>query len=239
MRVILLLLLIISLAIPAEARATVRRAIHHSSGRIVVHRAVPHRVQQHVSFLQAVQPLKMPEETTLTGHVEHQTAMQSAPVLPTISPTLPVIARPTEFSETALPRTRITRKQQHPIQERAWVSDITSAQAGQIAQTIVEFATAHFPPAETTLVLAPTKRHQRKNVLTPVLSQQLRQSGFALANNLEPRSHILQYQVHRLDDGLLVRVRIGKHQAARYFQSATFHTLSAAPLTTIQPGEPQ
>jgi len=79
--------------------------------------------------------------------------------------------------------------------------------AAVIAAGIGSFMKTQLPAASTTLVLDPTPTDQASNALTPVLADNLRQQGFAVADGAAPAdAHTLRYWVTPLDaSGELVR----------------------------------
>ncbi len=109
-----------------------------------------------------------------------------------------------------------------------------------IAAGIGEFMRTQFPAASTTLVLDPTQADQSSNGLTPVLADDLRQQGFAVAKAAgSAGAHTLRYWVTPLDaSGELVRLMIDGHQqAARFFVRNTAGTLqSGGPFTVMRMG---
>jgi hypothetical protein len=107
-----------------------------------------------------------------------------------------------------------------------------------IASAISSFMRTQLPAASTTLVLDPTPTEQASNTLTPVLTDSLRQQGFAVAQEAAPAgSHTLRYWVTPLDtSGELVRLMIdGRKEASRFFVRNTAGNLQAGgPFTVAQ-----
>jgi hypothetical protein len=107
-----------------------------------------------------------------------------------------------------------------------------------IAGGIGTFLRTQLPVASTTLVLDPTPTAQARNALTPVLADDLRQQGFAVAEDAKPAgSRTLRYWVTPLDgSGELVRLLIDGHErAARFFvRNAAGALQSGGPFTVMQ-----
>ena len=125
--------------------------------------------------------------------------------------------------------------------DTSYVSSLSGpADAKVIAAGIGAFLRTQLPAASTTLVLDPPQADQAGNALTPVLADDLRQQGFAVAQAAAPAgAHTLRYWVTPLDaSGELVRLTIdGRRQAARFFVRDTAGNLqSGGPFTVMQPG---
>ena len=121
----------------------------------------------------------------------------------------------------------------------SYVSSLSApTDATVIAAGICAFMKTQLPAAATTLVLAPTPMDQASNGLTPVLTDELRRQGFAVAQGDAPTgAHTLRYWVTPLDtSGELVRLRIdGRKEAARFFVRNTIGTLQGGgPFTVMQ-----
>ena len=125
----------------------------------------------------------------------------------------------------------------------SYVSSLSApTDATIIASGIGAFLVTQLPAASTTLVLAPTPSDQASNVLTPVLTETLREKGFAVSDAAAPASmpagaHTLRYWVTPLDaTGELVRLRIdGSKEASRFFVRNTAGTLQGGgPFTVLQ-----
>jgi len=112
------------------------------------------------------------------------------------------------------------------------------ADAQVLASGISSFLTTQLPAASTTLVLDPTPSDQASNALTPILASDLRQQGFAVADDAPAAgSHTLRYWVTPFDtSGELVRLLIdGRREASRFFVRNTGGGLqSGGPFTVMQ-----
>ncbi len=216
----------------------------------------PHaHIQQHYSFLPPPKPL--------TGWVSHQNNLpaleQVNPPLSTSAPVLPhapagrVIQHQEEvYRKPVMPDTSATTLARQPrvgagkhwgsrkaltdIPQRSWVTDVSAAQAPIVADNIARFAALELSPAQTAVLLAPAR--QKHNPLSPTLQAALNQSGFALCNTHAqcPSAPVLQYQINKLNNGLLLRITFNHRQATRYFAAGMFNTLSASAPFAVQDG---
>lgn len=121
----------------------------------------------------------------------------------------------------------------------SYVSSLSGpADATVIAAGIGSFMRTQFPAASTTVVLDPTPTDQAGNALTPLLADNLRQQGFAVADGVAlAGAHTLRYWVTPLDaSGELVRLTIdGRKQASRFFVRSTVGNLqSGGPFTVTE-----
>ena len=123
--------------------------------------------------------------------------------------------------------------------DTSYVSSLTApTDATIIAAGICSFVKTQLPAASTTLVLDPTPMDQASNALTPLLTDKLRQQGFAVAQGSAPAgAHTLRYWVTPLDtSGELVRLVIdGRERASRFFVRNTGGNLQVGgPFTVMQ-----
>ncbi len=211
------------------------KAYHHPVKQV--------RPQQHVSFLPPRQPVMVSPVagSPLTGRVEHQKQIESpnvASVAPAtvLQPIAPLSVPPK--APTGTPSQKKSRSSLRGV-ERAWVSHVNRNQVSAIAQSVADFAATTCPPESTTVFLAPLRRRQKSNPLTPEILQALRRKGFAITNALTPEAQILVYQVNPLDSGLLLRLRLHGMRASRFFTlSRSNEILSYSPFSIQKtPGE--
>jgi hypothetical protein len=105
------------------------------------------------------------------------------------------------------------------MMERSWVSDVTQQQSLQLADAITVYLAKQAPPQSTVLLLAPPPKAQAGNPLTPALINSLRKSGFGLVESKRQAldAQVLQYQVSRLNGGLIVQLQFNKVEANRFY----------------------
>lgn len=100
-----------------------------------------------------------------------------------------------------------------------YVTGINAQDASLLAPAISQYAASVLPPASTTLVLANTTSDMPRDVLTPKLTQSLRDKGFAMAMPTQQiaHGHTLCYWVTPLDNGVLLRMRLDNRLVSRWF----------------------
>lgn len=122
----------------------------------------------------------------------------------------------------------------------SWVGKVNEGQARQVAEGMAGFVAQQLPPARTTLVLEPPAEGQGSNAVTSALGPALRQAGFAVA---DPKAEVsgavrVRYLVTAMDDGVLVRLRLGDTEAARWYRPDAAGSLAAAsPFTVREAGQ--
>jgi hypothetical protein len=239
------------LALPAVAAPSTVQKSHAKAIKRTVATKKP-RVQQHYSFLPPAKPLVgmvVIQQRTLPPILlptpplpEAKQTIDAAPKLNATIQLPPAQPRKTAHFQFWKPW-ELFGLGQHPtgISERSWVSDVTPAQAAQLAQAIAGFAARQLPAESTSLLLAPPERGQIHNILTPLLQDQLRKSGFALvtSKSQDPKARICQYQVSRLENGILVRINFNHQQASRFYHLSESNALIASfPFSVRIQGEP-
>lgn len=114
----------------------------------------------------------------------------------------------------------------------SYVADLRAPTDAQVlASGVVDFVAAELPAASSSIALDPTPSSQQKNALTPALLRDLRQRGFAIADDKQADQagiHHLRYLVTPLEGGVLVRLSIDdRTRAARFFTRNSAGSLQA------------
>lgn len=121
-----------------------------------------------------------------------------------------------------------------------YVTGISAQDASLLAPVMTQYVASVLPPASTTLVLANTVANTQHDVLTPTLTQGLRDKGFAIATPTQRAMHMhtLCYWVTPLDNGVLLRMRLDNKLVSRWFAKDASGTLQmrSAPLTVGEVG---
>lgn len=119
--------------------------------------------------------------------------------------------------------------------QNSYVSPLPANDAISISRAITDFLSTQWPPASSTVLLVPPEKGQDNNVLTPVLTQTLIKTGFAIGNSNQDVSgaHRLQYWVTPLGQGILVRLTLDNTTQASCFygRDATGNLQAGSPFT--------
>lgn len=120
-----------------------------------------------------------------------------------------------------------------------YVTGISAQDASLLAPVMTQYVVSVLPPASTTLVLASAGTNA-SDVLTPKLTQGLRDRGFAIATPAQQAAHMhtLCYWVTPLDNGVLLRMRLDNKLVSHWFAKDASGTLQmrSAPLTVGEVG---
>jgi len=104
-------------------------------------------------------------------------------------------------------------------------SKVTPAEIDILVADAARYLYAPLPPAQTTVLLAPTKS-RAATVLSAALAEQLRATGYGVIES-DTREHIndphvvpLRYLVSWLDDGIVLHLQYRNIEASRFYPRA-------------------
>ncbi len=117
----------------------------------------------------------------------------------------------------------------------SYVSTLTAHDARFLAASTASWLMQQYPPASSTLVLAPPVNTQANNAFTGYLAQDLQQAGFALVTPTQatPSAHHVRYVVTPLNEGTLVRLQLDTQQASAFYPRVEGVLQPAASVTLL------